>query len=243
MIKALDVAFSAPHVTPGWCARRMAEGYRLLVVDLWKGNGTIAGAEHALKTWREAGGIIAAYFVVHDGNPAQHHFNQARANAGAEWSRLSFVSVDVEIAPTTAQTVRTACTLVEADGLRPIIYSRLGFWKDELGNTTQLQDVPLWDARFGIPPALGVPGYGGFEKRTGHQHEENILLDGIDVDLNVFDEEFVMPVMPDIAPELDRIWAALDAAQHATTDATLIQLLEDAKQAGVVAIKKKVGLQ
>lgn len=188
---ALDLSFSAPRVTPAWCAARLEEGYKLAIAGLWTGRYAIDGAEHALRTWREAGGIPAAYLCIHDAAPLALHIGRARAAAGEEWARLAFVAIDVEVEPVSARTVRQACELVEADGLRPIIYTRRNFWRDHVGNDQTCARWPLWDASYGIPPALDVPGYGGWTLRTGHQYHDTQRVDGIDVDLNVFEQAWV----------------------------------------------------
>lgn len=241
-MQALDLSFSAPHVTPEWCAARLAEGYRLLVVDLWTGNQTVPGAEHALATWRSAGGIAAAYFVVHDAAPLGVHYGRAVAAAGAEWPHLAFVAVDVEVEPTTPGTVREACALVERDGQRPIVYTGKGFWQGKMGNPTSCAHLPLWDASYGIPPALNVPGYGGWQRRTGHQYRGTTHLDGIDVDLNVFDAAWVAPVAKSGAtvPSREQDWqTVIDVTRgfgrellEAEATLTLGQLRERLPEAG-----------
>src|SRR4051812_50026045 len=96
MIRALDVSFNAPKVTPEWCRARLGEGYRLLIADLWTGKERIEGAESALRNWREAGGTPAADFVGHDGRTAEQHFNEARESAGAGGAKLSLGAGGVE---------------------------------------------------------------------------------------------------------------------------------------------------
>lgn len=94
---ALDISFSAPNVTPEWCAARLAEGYELLWVDAWTGKQSPQGVEQALRTWREAGGYIGAYGCIHDGRPAAQHYASAKAAIGEEWPYLSFFAIDCEI--------------------------------------------------------------------------------------------------------------------------------------------------
>lgn len=192
-MKALDLSFDAGKVTPAWAAARLAEGWELLIVNLWTGRQTPAGAADALHVWREAGGVTAAYFVVHDGRSAEDHFRQAHSAAAAEWKHLSFVAVDVEVAPTSAATVRAACELVRANGQRPVVYTSVSKWRELCGDVPSLRDIPLWDASYGQEPSLQMrPQYGGWQIRTGHQYQGTTDLDGIAVDLNLFDDVFVL---------------------------------------------------
>lgn len=191
-MKTLDMSFSAPDVTREWALHRIAEGYQLLVVDLWTGNRVVPGAEGALRIWREAGGIPASYFVVHDAAPVSKHFENARNAAGNEWPLLRFVAIDVEVDPTTIPTIRAAEALVKADNLRPVVYTGEWFWKQFLNNSQDCADLPLWDASYGITPSLEKPRYGAWDKRTGHQHQGTTNLDGLLVDLNIFDDAFVL---------------------------------------------------
>lgn len=200
-VEGLDLSFDAGRVTPEWCEARLAQGQRVLICDLWTGNRRIPAARDALRLWREAGGITACYFVVHDARPSVEHFTEARAVAGLEWEHLAFVAVDVEVDPTTPQTVREACNFVREEGQRPVVYTSVSKWRELCGNSDALADVPLWDASYGQMPSLDMrPPYGGWTRRAGHQYLGDILLDGIAVDLNVLDEAFVLDV-PDPAQD------------------------------------------
>lgn len=191
-MKAVDLSFDAPRVTPRWCADRVAEGYELLIVNLWTGNARIPRAEDALRTWRLAGGLTAAYFVAHDGLRAADHFAEARVGVGDEWDWLRFLAVDVEIADTSPQTVRQACDLVYVNGQRPVVYTSVSKWRELTGNDASLGDVPLWDASYGQTPGLAMqPQYGAWQRRVGHQYQNTTDVGGVQVDLNLFDEVFV----------------------------------------------------
>lgn len=210
-MKALDFSFDAANITPAWCVNRLLEGYELAVCDLWTGRQPIQGAEQALRCWREAGGRTGGYFCVHDSRPVAEHFNNARACAGAEWARLSVVAVDVEIDPVTTVTVRAAADAVTADGLRVAVYTGEGAWSHLTGNSTDCADLPLWDAAQGMAPSLELaPPYGGWRRRAGHQYQGTTAVDGIAVDVSLFDDMFIAPG-PTPGPTPDAEWANVEA--------------------------------
>lgn len=190
-MKALDLSFSAPDVTSAWCAARLADGYELLICCLWTGIEQIQGSAAALRNWREAGGKTAGYVAVHDGRPASEHVAAAQLAALSEWAHLSFVAVDVEVDTTSVETVLAACDLIAKSGQRPIIYTGKWFWDGHMSDPQNCTQYPLWDAHYGIPPSLDAPGYGGWLARVGHQHTDDVVLDGITCDLNLFDTSFV----------------------------------------------------
>jgi hypothetical protein len=190
-LNALDLSFDAVKVTPAWARARLAEGWELLIVNLWTGNTVPDGVQKALQTWREAGGLTAAYVVVHDNVTAQACVARARAAAGDEWAPLTFVAIDVELDPTTIATIRTAYDQVQELGQRPAIYTGRWFWTSRLNDTTEFATRPLWDASYGVTPALEAPGYGGWTARIGHQYQGTTTLDGVAVDLNLFDGDWV----------------------------------------------------
>lgn len=267
-MKGLDVSFGAPGVTPEWAAARLAEGYRVLVVGLWSGAAVFPGAERALRTWREAGGIAAGYLVVHDYRPVSAHLAGAAEAAGDEWGRLAFVAIDVERVTdgplpgqVTAQTIDDATTILSVDGLRSVIYTAQGMWTGILGQNADFASYPLWDARYQANPSLDAgPGYGGWTARMGHQWAENVLLDGVKVDLNEFNDAFFGTGEPEedmrtLVDILNEQYATLataageaDAAGQRDV-ATLIRramgVLPDEQNppTGIVAVKKLLGLQ
>jgi hypothetical protein len=268
-MKALDMSFAAAQVTPAWCEARLAEGYRLLIVDAWLGASRPEGVERALYRWRMAGGLTAAYYVPHAYRPATAHLREAQVSIGAEWEHLQFVAIDVEdirskeqiemgIMPMDEQWnvahLRESAELVQAHEQRPCIYTGRGQWA-ALGNPTDLSDLPLWDASYGQVPGLAMqPEYGGWAVRIGHQHTNTTNVDGLDCDLNLFDEAWVLNATqpaqegqqqpsepaPDEVAALHVRWAEA-AALRAQADALNEQA--GSIEAEVIARKVALGLQ
>jgi hypothetical protein len=196
-MEALDISFGSRDVTPGWCTARRNDGFQLLICDLWTGSSQFPDAERALGMWREAGGLIAGYFVVHDGRPVAEHIANAKASAGVEWSNLSFVSIDCEVVAVTPQDVLDAAVAIAADGLRPVVYTGSGFWREHVDNSRDCANLPLWNASYpsdpnrAFPASLGSPAYGGWTACVGHQRQRTHAIDGIDVDLSTFDDLWI----------------------------------------------------
>lgn len=232
-IKALDFSSGALSVTPSWCAARIAEGITLAIADLWSGRSTFPGAEQALRYWRDAGGVTAGYLCVHDVQPAAYHVERAKAAAGAEWAHLAFVAIDVEVYPTSAETVRAAADLIAANGLRAIVYSSPYDWQVLVG--ADMPDLLEWVAEYDSNVDLAPAFAGGTV--VGHQYQGSTVLDGILVDYSVFREEFVMDMSDadrtKLIAALDAAWSAKEQMEAAT--ATLF--------AAIVAIKEATGIQ
>jgi hypothetical protein len=243
------VSFAAERVTAAWCAARQAEGYRLLVADLWTGNRRVPGVEQALRLWRMAGGLTAGYVCVHDATPVETHLAEAKANAGPEWSQFRFVAVDVEVDPASAEGVLAACQLVAADGLRPVVYTARWFWCGHMGEPRSCTSYPLWDAHYGATPSLDPPGYGGWAGRIGHQYQDTTSVDGVDVDISVFDGAWVegtpagwvdsVPAPQDEVAQLHARWAD---AQHLHQQADRLHAQAAGIEQQVITRKVALGL-
>lgn len=124
-------------------------------------------------------------------------------------------------------------------GRKPIIYTYRYFWEQEVGNTTEFSDYPLWLAAYQSTPPTVMPG--GWDNMVMWQNSGNDRVPGIavDVDTNIFNGDesqlhsFVagnyfalnMPKL-DLAPAFD----ALAQANPALVGAIL------AAAAGVVAV-------
>jgi hypothetical protein len=199
------------QVTHEWSERQIRRGWGGLSLCLWTGNRTPGGpqlVQRALRTWRECGGVTAGYFVVHDWpNPdseepkALRHFEAARLAAGGangpggEWDHLRWVAVDVEIEPVTASTILEAAGYITNDGLRPVVYSGAWFWPEVGGRAGHLHAVsqlPAWvsDTTGNIPDLAAWRRFAGWTEAVGKQYATGVLLDGVEVDLNVFSDTF-----------------------------------------------------
>lgn len=189
---ALDISFGSSVVTPEWCEARIAEGYELLWVDLWTGNRGFPDAARALAMWRQAGGVTGGYFCIHNGRPAAQHYAQAKLSAGDEWEHLRFVAIDCEVDVVLPSAVLACAEYIERDGQRPAVYTGYWFWHGNMGDPDDCAHLPLIDASYGVEPSLTMyRPYGGWSTCVGHQYQNTTHLDGVDVDISLFDGEWV----------------------------------------------------
>lgn len=192
MIHGLDISFSADKVTHEWAAKRIAEGYTLLYVDLWTGIMEIPGTRQALTTWREAGGRTGAYYVIHEyrNKPVSDHFWRARDVAGDEWEHLVFCAPDVEVDPCSVEGVRKGHDLVVENGIKLApIYTSWYMWSQITGGSSACADLPWLPAQYDHIADLGnVIRYGGWQTPIGKQYTNTTELDGLLVDFNVFQD-------------------------------------------------------
>lgn len=79
-------------------------------------------------------------------------------------------------------------TLDKLTGRQTIIYVSPGFWRYQMGNTTEFSERPLWIADYngGTSPTMPLPG--GWTKWTFWQYTGNGSVDGVatPIDLNTF---------------------------------------------------------
>lgn len=250
---ALDLSFSAKLVTTEWCLNRQAQGWEMLIVDAWTGSQSPELVDHALRTWRETGHPIAAYYVPHAYRPAPEHFDRAREAIGDEWEHLEFLAIDVESIgsyPMPEQFnyghLRHSVELIQANNMKPIAYTSRNQWY-ALGNPEWLADLPLWDASYGTEISLELPvPYGGWTTRAMHQYQNDTYIAGIATDLNFFNAALIAQP-PVHIPDLGRINYALDLVwkvkSHIETgtgarDEDTAAILE-----AVIIIKEELGLQ
>lgn len=214
MTKALDLSFSAQDLTTEWCAARIAEGYELLIVDLWTARLAIPHADRALRLWREAGGRTQAYFAVNGSRQPAFHVTKAVMAAGDEWKHLERVWVDVEVEGTLVEQIRGALALVREAGKETGIYSAHWFWVGHLGNPTDFADETLWNAFYDQDPDLDFDNlpFGGWtpDKVLMEQFQGTTNIEGIEVDLNV---EFVDTGLAKLELALVRAWKAKEALE------------------------------
>lgn len=199
-MRALDLSYGVEQVTPAWCRVQQAKGVRLLIANLWTGNSGFPAAEQALRSWREAGGLTAGYFVVHRWRTLAEHYSGAQQSAGSEWDKLRFVAIDVErVSPqdplagqVSPEMVDEAATWLSFEGLRYCVYTSQAMWRAITADSQECDGLPLWDAHYtGMPDLSAAPGYGGWERRIGHQYVGTTNVDGIACDLSIFDDAFV----------------------------------------------------
>lgn len=179
-MKAIDISYSRLLV-PG--------DFQLVIQCLWTGWETPAvAAENLSRASRYVAGYIALPAGAATGTP---HVEAGMRAAGSHWGRLAFVAIDVELPGITEKAVNEALVAVARNGQRPVIYTSRGTWP--LGSNQARLGIPLWDASWGTTPSTGpFPGYAGWTTRVGHQYAGDVNLNGMQVDLNEFDDLWVI---------------------------------------------------
>ena len=190
-MRGLDLSFSA--LPPGWAEARYAEGYRVLVQNLWTGGyannaALVARAGPNLRQAREAGMLVAGYVNTGPWFPAATAIAEAKKNAGAEWAHLLVVFNDVEIAGVTEAQVQAHTDALKAEGKTVALYSARWFWNWwalSLGHLPVFAE-PLWYALYDGVAVIGDPGFGRWTGVIGKQYQNTTDLAGVQVDLNEF---------------------------------------------------------
>lgn len=124
-------------------------------------------------------------------------------------------------------------------GQRVGIYT--GRWVWNTINVNDYGNIPLWAAQYDNNPDLSSTiMFGGWTKASGKQYSSVII------DLNVMEDavtEIQGGDLKTVIECLDIIWAKVDAAQRLTSSVRIEQILEDAKQQGIVELKRTLGIQ
>ena len=202
-MKGLDVAFSA--VSLAWCRARYAEGWRVLVQNLWTGgyagnDGLRAVARNNLANAKGAGLRIAGYANASppDWWPIDVQMREIRRNAGDMWPHLEHVSIDVEIPGVTlARTLELADAIIAAGQRADILYTARWFWTGHMSNSkdARWRRFKLWNADYDGDPDIdfGSAPYGPWMMAdvVGGQYQGTTQLAGAAVDLNTFSETFI----------------------------------------------------
>lgn len=219
MTQALDISFGAQFVTPQWCKDRIADGWELLIVNLWAGATDMPYAERALRYWREAGGRTQAYFAINGSRQPLGHFNKAFLAAGEEWPYLERVWVDCEIDGVLVDQVRGALELVKATQKPTGIYTAYWFWTEHMGNTDDFADYPLWNAFYDGDPDIDFSRYlyGGWsmDKLYLEQYQGTTDISGVECDLNIILHEEDEMDLNTIIHRLNVMWGHSDRLEQA----------------------------
>lgn len=201
VVKALDTANEAPNAQ--WFIDAYTAGFRLYIGigTVFDQNVPYPDAEALFGQALAAGLQIAVYAR----NPFWY---QAAINAvGKYTSQLQFFVFDVETDPGALPITRAMIDDVKSQGIRPVIYSGSGMWPVVMGNDSSFSDIPLWDtnanasinyATWGADLNSPTPfPYAGWNQsgtlRIGVQQKFEQPLNGINVDLNSFDANFLAP--------------------------------------------------
>lgn len=208
-MKGLDISFSEP--SSRWWEDRRAEGFEVMVQNLWTGGfasneGIKAVAANNLRRARVAGYRIAAYA---NASPAdwwslQIQLDNIKINAGSEWANLGDVVVDAEIPRLTMARVMELADGLEAAGkVADVLYTAHWFWAGHMGNSTDAgwKRFRLWPADYDGDPTLDFPrpfGPWTLADLIGKQHAGTTYIEKQAIDLNTFRDSWLAPTS---APE------------------------------------------
>lgn len=204
MLPGIDASFS--RIDRGTFKKFYGLGYRIFVQDLWLGGmGTPPSNNTALRAVAESnlmdaeaeGFTICGYINASPWYSADVSLDYARTNAGSAWNKLFMVALDVEIVGLTTDHVRAHLNYLKS--LVPVtcIYTANWFWTGHLGNPTEFSAEPLWNAFYDDDPDFDFSRfpYGGWteDKLIGEQYG-GTSINGVEVDLNSFKEDFFMSI-------------------------------------------------
>jgi len=194
-VKGLDVSFS--QTSYQWWKDRADEGYRVAGQCLWTGgyqnNAQLREvAELNLRCAREAGLLTIGYTNASPWFNTGVSLSETLRNAGEEWQYLKAVAVDVEIDGLTLASIANMIAAVDdavPAGVLVPIYSARWFWAGHLGDPHDFADRLIWNAYYDSDLDVDFPSwpYGGFSRVFGEQYQGTTEIDGVSVDLNVFD--------------------------------------------------------
>lgn len=218
MVPGLDGSFTNGKVVPvDWFRRRYAEGYRVYAQCVWTGGLAgndgikLVAAGNLLNA--KAGGLkIVAYANASPPNwwslPIQ--MQHIKENCGAAWPHVPLLPVDVELRGITYARVKELADALRAAGKNQaveVLYSARWFWTSHMRNSRDVRwrRWKLWNANYDFNPDVDYASapYGPWTLAdlVGEQYQGTTRLDGVDVDLNVFDLEALFPASPVPAPK------------------------------------------
>src|SRR3990167_718757 len=199
--RGFDASFS--QASPDWCRRRWADGYRVAGQDLWTGGylgnkelRAVAGDN--LRNYREVGFKTIGYINANPWFPAGLCITEAETNAGDDgegWRLLDALALDVEIEGVAEAHIRGLWEALAGENKPLCLYTRKGFWQ-ALGNPRWewLRGSKLWNAWYDSDQDIDFPAnpYGLWTATDlmGEQYQGTTDIEGVLVDLNIFDLDF-----------------------------------------------------
>ncbi len=218
-VPGLDGSFTGGEVVPvEWFQQRYAEGYRVWAQCVWTGgyagNDGIKRVASGNLLNAEAGGLeIMAYANASPPTwwPLDRQMREIKTNCGAAWERLQLLPIDVEIPDITLARVVELADALLATGKNQaieVLYTARWFWVGHMDDSQSIawRRFRLWSAHYDWNPDInfGDNPYGPWPlaELIGEQYQGTTRLDGVDVDLNVFDVARLFPDGPDVpAPQ------------------------------------------
>ncbi len=201
--KVLDLAFS--EIDAAWVERRVAEGVEMIVQDIWTGgyanNDRLREvAANNLRAIRHGRARPAVYSNASVWRTPQLWFDESQRNAGSELQYAELVMVDLEIADgdkyIDPDAVWAFIDLWEPARFPAWTYSAdwyAGLWKLRLGDASRVNfNKPYVHARYdGIPDLVVNPPRHPLGPLAGKQYAGSLEIEGVSVDLNVWDMDLL----------------------------------------------------
>ena len=197
LIQAIDVSEYGGAIRDVQWVEAYKAGYRLAIVQAW-GGGPIAGGRNAycldqLSGARKAGMMTAIYFHLPSDTTTKTELliQAVKEAAGVEYQYIKFVAIDIEgiklLHPVLwEERLEDAISHIKDKPI--VIYTSQTMWVVVMGNVSEFEDFPLWDAKYDKLADLDanwVP-YGGWTCRAGKQYQgTTIVPGGISADLNI----------------------------------------------------------
>ncbi len=204
-MKGLDISFSQPSAQ--WWVDRRAEGFEVMVQNLWTGGfasneGLLAVAATNLRNARLAGFRTAGYANASPPDWWSIHIQMGniKANAGLEWKHINDLVIDAEIPGITQARVMELADGLEAVGkVCDVLYTARWFWVGHMGNTKEIawRRFRLWSAHYDWNPDIdfGDNPYGPWSlaEVIGEQYQGSTNVAGGTIDLNTFKDSWMAP--------------------------------------------------
>ena len=193
-MRAIDVSVYSGEISADQWQKIKADGYELAIVGLFHGRTVNRFAGQQLSGAIQAGLEVAGYVLIAPwtGWTGPQQVAAGMAEAQAYKDKLCFVAVDVEIDGVTEKMILDSLDAVEQLRQRPIIYTGWWWWYGHFNDSRTFSHIPLWTADYDDEANLDTRMYGGWTKAVGKQYAGTTMLHGINVDLNWFNEEWVM---------------------------------------------------
>ena len=170
-----------------------ADGQKFAFIKATEGQGyTNPYFEDDVKQAKEAGLRVGSYHFARPGESAAlqaaNYANTIRTMPQPSLPPVLDIESDDGVGPEEVQRwVKEFVTEVEAlTGRTPMIYTYRYFWSEQMGDTTDFKDYPLWLAAYQDEVPTELPG--GWEYMTFWQRSDSGNVNGItgNTDMNLF---------------------------------------------------------
>ncbi len=211
----IDISTDTPTFTQLTNFHNNYPQYRFVIVDTWTYKlghirGPMPDARENLKNARLAGYKTAAYVVIdfetsyiakksieQQVQEAINNIDNTATKKGVfvpgEKNNISFMAIDLEYIPqtydinTVIKGISNAIEILKQNNIKPVIYTRKGYWNSYFKGVTAFSNIPLWESRYGTDKWPGDPdlirdfdiksksevywtSFGGWQGRVGKQY-------------------------------------------------------------------------